>query len=116
MIVYRFEAKIHDVFGDRHDWKGVFHTSIGDARDADYATHGCTLPDHKYYDDSRFACRSIDKLISYFGSDFARLIGMNNVRLMAYEVNAKDLIYSDKHCEVVFKTKDVISKRKVVIK
>lgn len=118
MLVYRFEVEVDNyniTKGEyEKEWKGVFHKYIDrHSVDAEYHTYGSTLPDHKHYDDSRFACRSIDKLISYFGSDFAKLISKPDVRVMEYEVNARDLIYSRQHCEVVFKIDTMKSKRVV---
>lgn len=117
MIVYRFEQKIKCWNGNKHEyeerWEGVFgggHMTYPE--DANYQTHGCTLWQYKY-SDYRFACRTLDKLVEYFGSDFSLLIGKEDVRLMEYEVKKGDCFFSSKHIELVFKASEVISKRRI---
>lgn len=120
MLVYRFEEEYtrtrytpegkpiditqnHGIFSSDH----VTYTE-----DSNYQTYGCTLWKYKE-SDYRFACSTIDKLIEYFGSDFANLIGKENVILVEYEVKRQDCFFSDKHIELVFKHSKMIN-RKVI--
>lgn len=118
MLVYRFEQNIRRWNSNKHEheeiWEGVFSGGhINYPVDANYNTYGCTLWQYKY-SDYRFACRTLDKLVEYFGSDFARLIDKDDVRLMEYEVNKEDCFFSSKHIELVFKANKVISKRRII--
>lgn len=117
MIVYRFEQHFDEYLGDgkyKKRWEGIFsggHCSYPE--DANYQTYGCTL--WRYKDSEyRFACRSIDKLIEYFGSDFAKLLGKEGVRLVEYEVKREGCFFSDKHIELVFKASKVKGKRVIL--
>ena len=119
MLVYRFEEEYTRTYRENITGKdkevkrnhGIFssdHVTYTD--DANYQTYGCTL--WKYKDSNyRFACNGIDKLIEYFGSDFARLIGQEGVILVEYEVKRKDCFFSDKRIELVFEADKVISRR-----
>lgn len=117
MLVYRFEQYVDEYLGDnkfKKRWDGIFgggHVSYPD--DANYQTYGCTL--WQYKDSNyRFACSTIDKLIEYFGSDFAKLIDKKGVRLVEYEVKRQDCFFSSKHIELVFRADKVISKRRII--
>lgn len=121
MLVYRFEEEYTRKYRDNITGEdrettvnhGIFSSDhITYTEDSNYQSYGCTL--WKYKESNyRFACRSIDKLIEYFGNDFANLIGQDDVILVEYEVKRKDCFFSTKRIELVFEADKVINRRVV---
>ncbi len=115
MRVYRFEQRQKVWDWDTIDkevfrYQGVFSGEhITYTLDANYKTHGCTLYEYKEKQ-YRFACRTIDKIIEYFGSDFARLLDKDDVVLVEYEVKREHCTFSDKRIELVFQADKIISR------
>lgn len=97
MIVYRLEHEGYGIFSSDYT---TFPT------DSIYSEEGCTVVaarngrnDREY----RFGCDSIEKLIDYFGSDFAHALGGDGVELVAYKVRRNYVLFSDIGIEVAFK-------------
>lgn len=90
MIVYRLESE---------SGYGVFSTvarALLDDGTAMYSVHSCTLrsqglvPNNRKY---RFACESIDKLVEYWGSDFANLLAQG-YKVAVYKVRKNYVLLS----------------------
>lgn len=78
--------------------------------DAVYKEFGCTIVKAHYKEEWRFGCESIEKIIEYFGSDFARLLD-NGCTLMEYTVHKAHVLFSMEGIEVAFKIDKVKEKR-----
>ena len=113
MRVYRIESKasyggiIEDI------WWGAFSSKhITYTKDAIYAHEGCSIGD--YNSDYRLGCRTLEKLVEYFGSDFARLISQETIRVVEYEVERKHVVFSKKRIELTFRI-DKVKGMKVIL-
>lgn len=98
MIVYRLEK----------DGYGIFcHGLDTGAQDSLYVHELCsvrrssrsTIEDMQKW---RYACDSIDKLIEYFGSDFAHILAHGG-ELVVYKVRKNYVQFSPKGIEVAFR-------------
>jgi hypothetical protein len=83
--------------------------------DALYTWYGFSC-DRKYQweNDWRCACESIEKLVEYFGSDFAWALDMG-ASIVEYRVPKKDIRFGTEGIEVVFKA-DAVIERLVILK
>jgi len=98
MIVYRLEYKDYGVFGS------YMNKYITNPEDAMYTYYGNTTPVDKWttgFSGYRFACRTPEKLVEYFGSDFARAIAKGAI-VVAYEVGMKYVMFGYKGLELAF--------------
>jgi len=98
MKVYRLEFEDYGVFGT--------HMSkfISDPKDALYTLYGNTTPVNKWtggFNQYRFACRTPEKLVAYFGSDFGKAIGAGAV-VAVYEVSIKYVMFGYRGVELAF--------------
>lgn len=95
MRVYRLEGK---------GW-GAFNSNSGlDIKypeDALYAQHGNSTGKNVYQDEYRFGCDSLDKLIEYFGSDFAYLIEQG-AEIVEYNIHKAHVTFSVLGIELAF--------------
>jgi hypothetical protein len=113
MRVYRMESKMTYNGIIEPIWWGAFCSKhLTYPPDAIYSNMGCTIPE--YNSKYRFACRSIEKVIEYFGSDFARIIGNEDIQLVEYEVKRTHVIFSKKRVELVFNINEVTYKRRIL--
>jgi len=96
MIVYRLEGKGWGAFNSN---SGLDITYTDDAL---YAAHGNTTDKNVYDEEYRFGCDTLDKLIEYFGSDFAKLLNQG-AEIVAYKVHKAHVTFSVLGIEVAFK-------------
>ncbi len=108
MKVYRLEGK---------DNYGVFcsRANIDDTwtDDSIYANQGCSANIDREDESYRFACRSIDRLIEYFGSDFDYMIEQG-VAIVEYDVNIKDVVFGNKGTELAFNINNIRNKTTIL--
>jgi hypothetical protein len=106
MIVYRLE---------KNGW-GAFCSCSGlvvsYTKDAVYAQHGNTTDKNVYQSDYRFGCDSIDKLIEYFGSDFAMLLD-KGAEIVEYNIHKAHVTFSVLGIELAFPIRKVSGRRVV---
>lgn len=107
MKVYRIEKNGYGPFCDMSGLKTTYPS------DAMYSIYGCTCQQVTKWDsDFRFGCRTIDKLIEYFGSDFAKLINQGG-KIVEYEVNMKYVYFGYRGMELAFRV-NMIKYRKEI--
>ena len=109
MVVYRLEK----------DGWGVFCSSISlnSPTDALYNNFGYTCSrEYKFSSNWRSACVSLDKLIKYFGSDFAYVLG-EGASIVAYDVPREHVqrAIGWRQIEVIFNVHEV-KHRTVILK
>ncbi len=112
MRVYRLERQNSD-----GEFMGVFCTSgtLNYPSDANYANFGCGIENAHWNDDYRFACDSIEKLIEYFGSDFAVQLNEGAI-IVEYNVHMAHTKYSmheDKDGETIYEIETAFLASKV---
>jgi len=95
MIVYRLEYKGFGIFGR---YSGDL---LSGTEDSLYNLYGNTTPASRTSSNFRFACRTPEKLVEYFGSDFAHAIA-KGATVEAYEVNRKYVMYGYRGIELAF--------------
>lgn len=90
MRVYRLERPDTD-----GDYRGVFCTkgTLNYPEDSHYGRFGCGIEKAHWNTDYRFGCTSIDKLIEYFGSDFAVQLN-EGASIVEYNVHMAHTMYS----------------------
>lgn len=93
MLVYRLEYK----------GQGVFCSSlrVRYPDDAQYSNFHCQVPSAHDDERYRFGCRTMDKLVAYFGSDFEYLL-RQGAEILIYEVPRKCILFSDNGIELAF--------------
>lgn len=112
MRVYRLEKNDYGVFCNA---SMVSYPNYPD--DALYANYGFSCDQRYHFNDGwRSACESIEKLIDYFGSDFAFFLGLG-AEIVEYNVDKRYIRFSklDESIEVVFK-REKAKERTVILK
>lgn len=108
MKVYRLEHRGWGVF-----CKYLYTTPS----DALYTEYGFQCgKQYQWNDDYRSGCESLDKLIEYFGSDFALITGTEGVELVEYTIHKAHVRFglnANINIEVAFKA-DKVTHREVI--
>lgn len=100
MIVYRLEAPNGwGVFCDIENDLNVRFNNYYE--DSIWGEGGCSVQGAGHNSPYRFACGSINDLIAYFGSDFARIIGGNGI-IAAYKVRKNYVLFGENGVELAF--------------
>jgi hypothetical protein len=106
--VYRLERNGYGIFCE---WKS--RVDMNFPEDALYNEFGYTCArQYRDLDDYRSACESLDKLIEYFGSDFAYCLekGASIVEYNIHKAHVRFGLEPEESIEVVFNSAKVIDK------
>lgn len=101
MVVYRIERQ--DGWGAFCNEQSEQQTIVSYPSDSIYANEGCTVMGvRNHYGPWRFGCETLDGLVEYFGSDFAKLIGKHGCSVVAYKVHKAHVRFGLNGCELAF--------------